>query len=337
MPATESPLPRRKTPTMRTTRLSLLLALLPAIAASGCGTKTDAGASEGSASASASAEGGNEESSSGNGGNSGNSTDPTDATTTGAMDTGDSTGEMTMGGITMGFIQDPDGAGQNNECDIWAQDCPDGEKCMPWASDGGGSWNATRCSPVDPAAASPGDTCTVEGTGVSGIDNCELGSMCWDVDGETNMGTCVPFCMGTEAAPVCSDPATTCTIANEGVIILCLPNCDPLLQDCDEGQACYPVGDAFVCGPDASLEAGVYADPCAFINDCDPGLFCANPALVPDCAGSSGCCSTFCDTTDPGASAACPGASGGQECIAWFDAGQAMPGLENLGFCGIPM
>ncbi len=40
---------------------------------------------------------------------------------------------------------------------IWAQDCPEGEKCMPWANDGGGSWNATRCSPLDPNPSAVGD------------------------------------------------------------------------------------------------------------------------------------------------------------------------------------
>jgi hypothetical protein len=243
----------------------------------------------------------------------------------------------TGGGITAGFIQDPDGGGANIECDIWGQDCMDGEKCMPWANDGGGSWNATRCSPLDPNPAQPGDACTVEGSGVSGIDNCDLGSMCWDVDPETNMGTCVAFCMGTEAAPVCEDPNTTCTIANEGVLILCLPNCDPLLQDCDEGQACYPVDDSFVCGPDVSGEMGGFGDACEFINVCDPGLYCANAATVPNCDGSSGCCSAFCDMSDPDASMNCPGAADGQECVAWFADGQAPPGFENVGACAIPM
>ncbi|MEX1364969.1 MAG: hypothetical protein AB1Z98_17710, partial [Nannocystaceae bacterium] len=31
------------------------------------------------------------------------------------------------------------------QCSLFAQDCPDGEKCMPWANDGGDAWNATIC------------------------------------------------------------------------------------------------------------------------------------------------------------------------------------------------
>jgi len=208
---------------------------------------------------------------------------------------------------------------------------------MPWANDGGSSWNATRCSPLDPAPAQAGDECTVEGSGVSGIDNCDISTMCWNVDPETNMGTCVAFCMGSEANPVCEDPNTSCVIANEGVLILCLPNCDPLLQDCGDGQACYPINDGFACAPDASGEMGLFADPCEFINVCDPGLFCANADAVPNCAGSQGCCSSFCDTSDPMAGAMCPGAAGGQDCVPWFDMGQAPPGFENVGACAIPM
>jgi len=234
-----------------------------------------------------------------------------------------------------GFIQPPDGGGINIECDVWAQDCMDGEKCMPWANDGGNAWNATRCSPVDDNPNQIGDPCTVEGSGVSGIDDCAVSSMCWNVDPETNMGTCIAFCSGSEANPVCEDPTTNCVITNEGTLILCLPNCDPLLQDCAEGQACYPVIDAFACAPDASGEEGAYGDACEFINVCDPGLMCVNPEFVPSC-GSAGCCTDICDLSEADASANCPGAAGGQECVAWYEEGAAPPGFENVGFCAIP-
>ncbi|HWB80595.1 MAG TPA: ribulose phosphate epimerase [Nannocystaceae bacterium] len=301
-----------------------------------CTAKDDTGQTSTTNPSGPSEESGDAESESG--GETGNPTDPsaTSQSNTSA-ETGDSSGEgdTTSVSTTVGFIQDPDGGSANVECDVWAQDCPEGEKCMPWANDGGGSWNATRCSPLDPAPAQPGDECSVEGSGVSGIDNCDLGVMCWDVD-ENNMGTCVPFCMGTEANPVCEDPNTSCTIANEGTLILCLPNCDPLLQDCTEGNACYPVDDAFVCGPDASGEMGLFGDACEFINVCDPGLFCANADIVPNCAGASGCCSSFCDLTDPDATANCPGNAGGQECVPWYEEGQAPPGFDDVGACGIP-
>ncbi len=235
-----------------------------------------------------------------------------------------------------GFIQDPDDDGMNIQCDIWNDDCDVGEKCMPWANDGGSFWNATKCVPIARNAAQVGDPCMVEGSGVSGIDDCDKDAMCWDVDLETNEGTCVAFCDGDEANPTCTDPVTQCVITNDGVLVLCLPTCNPITPDtCSEGQGCYPVDDAFACAPDASGELGGYGDPCEFINVCDPGLFCADATTVPSCT-SAACCSPFCDVTDPDASANCPGAAGGQECTPWYEDGNTPPDLDDVGACVIP-
>lgn len=220
------------------------------------------------------------------------------------------------------------------ECDIFTQDCQPGEKCMPWANDGGNSWNATRCSPISENPGQPGDECTVEGSGVSGIDDCDIASMCWDVDPETNIGTCVSMCTGDEANPVCEDPSTACVNVNDGAIVLCLPGCDPLLQDCPEGQACYGINEVFTCVPDASGEMGVYGDPCEYINVCDPGLFCASAETVPDCSGAVGCCSEFCDLESADGDAQCSGVAGGQACVPWTE--DPSPGLEAVGACVIP-
>ena len=86
------------------------------------------------------------------------STDPTastittaDVTSGGSPDT-TGQGEATTEDEGVGtFINPPDG-GSTIECDIWADDCPRGTKCMPWAADGGSTWNATKCSRLaDPA------------------------------------------------------------------------------------------------------------------------------------------------------------------------------------------
>ena len=321
------------------TRLLIGICVTSSLAFAGCAGKSDSGDTGATA---ADDDGGtdngdddddDDDDDDGSEGADGQDSDPT--ADDGSEGPGDTAGDSGDDG-PVGFIQDPDGGGVNIECDVWAQDCAEGEKCMPWANDGGSSWNATRCSPLDDNPGQIGDPCTVEGSGVSGIDDCDIASMCWDVDPETNMGTCVAFCSGSEANPVCEDPTTSCVIANNGTLILCLPSCDPLLQDCQEGQACYNVNDTFACAPDASLEMGVYGDGCEFLNVCDPGLYCANPEAVPDCA-SGGCCSPFCDFSDPEASAACPGAAGGQECVSWYEEGQAPPGLENVGACAIPV
>jgi len=258
-------------------------------------------------------------------------------TTAGETESGsDTEPDTTESGISSGFITDPDGGGVEIECSVWDQDCGMDEKCAPWANDGGSAWNATRCVPVDDNPSQPGDPCTVEGSGVSGIDTCDVSSMCWDVDPESNQGTCVEFCTGSEMAPVCDNPTTSCSIANEGVLILCLPTCDPLLQDCTaDGQACYPIDNSFVCAPDASGEdQGADNDPCEFINACDPGTICVAPDIVDGCpAGSASCCQSVCDLSE----AQQPGCTASETCEPWFEKGNIPPGYEDVGVCALPV
>ncbi len=309
------------------TRLQLS-SMVVALSLVGCVTTPKQGPGEGDSDPDPEETG--EESSSSTGGDSMSTTQVSGDPTVDMPDTDASEESST----TCNFIcETGDPTGPPPDCDLWAQDCPDGEKCMPWANDGGNSWNSARCSPVDDAPGQDGDECTVEGSGVSGIDSCGIGLMCWNVNEENN-GTCVPFCGGSEANPTCDDPDTNCVIANDGFLILCLPNCDPLLQDCNEGEACYPINDGFACAPDASGTAGLFGDACEFINACDAGLFCANAEAVPDCQGSQGCCSTFCDLSAADPNAACEGA--GQECVTWYEEGQSPPGSEDIGACAIP-
>ncbi len=250
--------------------------------------------------------------------------------TTVAPDTGE--GEAGTWDEGCGFLCVPDGGTEPFECDPWAQDCPVGEKCMPWANDGGSSWNATRCSPVDASPNQIGDPCHVEGSGVSGIDDCALGAMCFDVDPETNTGTCYEMCHGSEANPQCFDPSSTCIFGGDGVLILCYPMCNPLDFDCGEGRGCYPGWDTFICSYDASGDAGAFGDACDYTNDCDAGLFCGEPEQLPECAGTN-CCNAFCDLGLADPDATCPGFADGQTCLPYYEDGQAPSGLETLGYC----
>lgn len=243
---------------------------------------------------------------------------------------GDSTGEM------MTFIIMTTGGGDGvKECDNWTQDCPEGQKCMPWADNGSTAWNATKCTDVQPNPGQPGDECTVEGSAVSGVDSCDKGVMCWDVDPNTNMGRCVGMCTGSVDAPMC-DAEFTCFVSNDGVLNLCLGLCDPLAQDCAGDDLCIPNPQGqgeFTCVLDASGEEGQDFDPCEYINSCDAGLFCALPANATECdPAATGCCLPFCDLAMP---APCPGVN--QMCLAWFEAGTAPPGYETVGYCGIMM
>lgn len=198
---------------------------------------------------------------------------------------------------------------------------------MPYAEDGASIWSALKCTPVDPDPVGPGDVCTAVGGGVSGVDNCEKSSMCWDVDPDTNEGVCISFCEGTNADATC-EPGFQCYLGR--VLSLCLPTCDPLLQDCPDGDLCAHSGDFFSCQLDYSGDEGQYGDPCESANACDPGLYCISAEYVPDCQGA-GCCTPWCDTSKP---LTCPGAT--QECIPWYEEGMEPPGYEDVGICGIP-
>jgi hypothetical protein len=198
-----------------------------------------------------------------------------------------------------------------------------------WANDGSSSWNATRCVPVVLNPDKIGESCTALQSGVSGIDTCENGAICWNIDYETDEGTCVAYCIGDW------ENGFTCPGGHEcrggRWITLCMKICDPILQDCPGDELCLPLQESFGCVLDASGDAGAYGDPCEYANACDPGLVCLNPDYVPKCE-AGGCCSPFCDTGEPNT---CPGE--GQECLPWFEEGEGPPDFESVGVCSLPL
>jgi hypothetical protein len=177
----------------------------------------------------------------------------------------------------------------------------------------------------------PGEPCTSSSV-ADGLDSCVEGAMCFYVDMNGN-GTCLAQCTGTSDDPVCPNNVT-CTIAALAFLAICIPDCDPVLQDCFEGAVCYPISESFACAPDASGDMGEANDPCEFVNTCDKGLWCADPAFVgagcpPD---SMGCCTPFCAFPN----GPCPNPD--QQCIQWFDPATLPEGDPKLaiGSCGVP-
>ncbi len=262
----------------------------------------------------------------------------TAASSTSISTTGESVDD-TRGSTSVLFLLEPDVPGHTYECDLFMQDCPPGEKCTVWADDGGDMVNATKCVPVVDDPIGTDEPCHAQGTPYSGVDDCDLGEYCLDVDPKTLEGICVPFCVGDEANPTCEDPSRECQICGDWCLPVCLGQCSPLEQDCPPGQACYPVQEEWTCAPDASGETGGYGDPCEFINVCDPGLICLDSSVAPPglpCEGAAGCCTEVCDLSDPAGDLQCMGAAGGQTCQSWYAEGTAPAGYENVGACALP-
>lgn len=258
----------------------------------------------------------------------------TSTSTTGTFDpttTSSSSGAAESDGDDGGcsFLCDPDGGSTWEECNLWDQDCPSGEKCSPWANDGGSAWNAWRCVPVDPNPDGIDESCTTDETGVTGIDSCVLGAICWNVDEETSVGTCVPHCIGSVDAPECADPNRICSFGGDAILTLCLATCDPLdAGACPASEGCYPINGGFVCAPDASGDGGGLFEPCEFINACSSGLLCANADVSGELCrtGVAGCCLPACNVNDP----ACPSMT---TCTPWYEDGRVPPHFEHIGVC----
>jgi len=217
------------------------------------------------------------------------------------------------------------------DCDPWVQDCPPGEKCNWYASDGIGAWDKTKCFAVMESTVPLWSECSVVGNSNSGLDNCERGAMCWDVDLVNEIGHCVSLCMGAPGEVECP-PKTFCRIYSNGVA-LCLESCDPIVQNCTiPGDICI-AGDVmvFTCGNDPSSAAGEVHDPCESQYDCSPGFLCLPPSSAVECnPENSGCCEPFCDKILPNS---CPGQ--GQSCVSYFP-DPVPPEYAHVGYCSLP-
>jgi len=132
---------------------------------------------------------------------------------------------------------------------------------------------------------------------------------------------------GTESTPTCLEPDSSCSISSGGELNLCFPVCDPLAQDCGDGEACYPVDFGFVCAPVALQQEGDggLAGACEFINGCLAGLYCGQGADFCE-EGAYACCLPFCDLTEPD----CPAPL---DCSPVFESGEGPPGFGHVGIC----
>ncbi len=216
-------------------------------------------------------------------------------------------------------IPSPSDLGSIVECDILAQDCAVGDKCVPFSA-GGGTWDDYKCVPVLGDQAT-GESCNYDGI-VEATDDCDASGFCFE-------GTCHAFCTGTLESAECPE-GQYCSISS-GPLVLCLSICDPTMPDCAEDEGCYWLNSNFTCAP--TLEpAGGPGEACEFTNACDPGSICIDAPMMPDC-DSTGCCGVFCELGLGDMQCAdVPGTT----CVGFWEEEMAPEGFEHVGVCMLP-
>lgn len=208
---------------------------------------------------------------------------------TGASSTGTESGEASIA-----FIVEPD---DPSECDLFAQDCPPGQKCSFLMENLHRGYPLQRCVPVAPDPRLPDELCHFNLPGM-GLDDCAVGSYClpWPSD-QAGASVCVALCAAETYA--CPDE-DACIIMDFG-LFWCESPCDPLLQDCTEGLACslrqcQPVSPGYFDRPPGM--------PCEDGAQCVPKSTCVPAKYVPNCVEDY-CCTEICDLQVP-ASCALP-------------------------------
>lgn len=211
---------------------------------------------------------------------------------------GSDTGSITSGPLDLG------GGGP---CELVAQDCPDGQKCVPQPP----FW-APVCLPLDPKPVADGEPCDTVGP----HDPCAAGLVCSDLIPDSSK--CVPLCDGDGQG--CPD-GTLCVRLESVPFGLCFAECDPFMPDCPAGEQCtsHSGGLPITCFP-AGADAP-FGAVCKTSQDCAEALLCKwGTGLCED----EYCCTAMCDTNMP----VCPDML---ECIPVYDPPQ--PGQEHFGAC----
>lgn len=200
-----------------------------------------------------------------------------------------------------------------------------------------------KCSYVIDPESGPSNRCVeLHGDGVAGepceklgdSDDCADQHLCWATDDE-GIGVCVEYC---SLMLTCESELDTCSVSNNDLLALCLPECDPVLQDCAPEWGCYADDyQRWACDRDRSGAGGAHGQPCDCLNCCDPGLVCLPGAIVdaegcgPD--GAAGCCAKVCELDIDGVPVepSCP--TEREQCEPFYDSAAVLMGYEHVGVC----
>lgn len=200
------------------------------------------------------------------------------------------------------------------DCSLPANDCPEGQRCMPVRVAGN---DRIECRQLAPEPKQVGESCELFGGGLDGRDDCAPRAYCRD-------GQCVPIAFGWPGEMACPSAHQTPTTDAEGYFNLCIPNCDPLARECREGRVCVPLDyDRFSCVELREEPARQLGEQCDWHNSCANGLMCHVAARIPTCH-------QLCDLRNP----ACPA---GNACALWWtEDSDPVPTTEHVGVCTEP-
>jgi hypothetical protein len=161
------------------------------------------------------------------------------ATTTGVEETSDGTTAGATSSSSTGASDVPPVL-----CDLFAQDCPEGQKCAPTSLDDDEFWDSNSCVPVVVDPDQPGEPCMDIGSHGDGLDSCAEGSVCEYVL-PTKIGRCMAHCQGSPSEPTCPPVMPPSCWGPDQVCHLDLFNnattwcyqqlCDPIAQNCLPG------------------------------------------------------------------------------------------------------
>jgi hypothetical protein len=212
-----------------------------------------------------------------------------------------------------------------HDCDAFLQNCPTGQKCVPYSSDGSPffTYEAYKCVDIG-GDQQPGESCISDGVATMN-DDCALGGFCANVvaDGDLLLGECFGMCTGWPDDPSCP-PGQVCDLWGQGGPFVCETPCDPLANDCKPGTGCH-WWTGFDCLP--TTDDIPVGEPCAHTGQCTAGAFCADASVLPTCSDSS-CCVPHCNLLEPDCSEL-----PGTECAPFFELGMAPSGFEHIGVC----
>lgn len=186
--------------------------------------------------------------------------------------------------VVFGTAFADDGAVDPPECNPLGSDCGPDQQCLPVRDDAG--WGHTAC--VDTGPAGRGESCAVD-------TDCTAQTRC--VPSASGTSICRAECSGTIDDLSCAE-GEWCSIdgSNGAPPMTCLPECDPLGDDCAPGDGCYLdyATVDFRCMP--LDEQPGHGEACSELG-CAPGSVCYQPGLPGSC--DEYCCVAVCDLDAP--------------------------------------